>query len=138
MIRRTAVAAVLAAIATACGGDDGTDPNDSGAVTLKDVTLTLPTGQNCDVGGVTTDFTGESGKTVVITATTAASLHPQFTLYAPDFDTQLGGSTSAGAGKATLTFVLTQSGDHHVSACDANGGAGTIRIVVKQQSVIGS
>ena len=56
-----------------------------------------------------------------------------FTLYAPDFTTQLGGSSPGGAGAASLTVALTQSGLHHLSVCDVNGVAATLRVTVMQQ-----
>jgi hypothetical protein len=100
---------------------------------LLDTTLTLVAGVNCNTGGVSADFAGTAGRTVVITATGAATLTPRFTLYAPDFATQLGGSSSTGAGASSLTFALTQTGTHHVTACDLTGVAGALRVVVTQR-----
>jgi hypothetical protein len=114
---------------TGCGSTPPTGPT---PVVLLDTTLTLAQGVNCNIGYVGAEFTGVAGKTVAISATGAASLTPLFLLYAPDFATQLGGSSSSGAGAASLTFALTQSGLHHLSVCDLNGVAGTLRVTVKQ------
>jgi hypothetical protein len=67
---------------------------------------------------------------VTIAATGAATLTPRFTLYAPDFTTQLGGSTAGVPGAASLKFTLTSSGVHHVTLCDINGVGGTLRVKV--------
>jgi hypothetical protein len=125
------VAIVIAAIyLPGCGGSP---PNGPSPVVLLDTTVTLTQGVPCNIGYVGAEFAGVAGKTVAISATGAASLTPLFTLYAPDFATQLGGSSSSGAGAASLTFVLTQSGLHHLSVCDLNGVAGTLKVTVKQQ-----
>jgi hypothetical protein len=115
---------------TGCGS---TPPNGPTPVVLLDTMVTLAQGVNCNVGYVGAEFTGTAGTTVAIAATGAASLTPLFLLYAPDFATQLGGSSSSGAGAASLTFTLTQSGLHHLSICEVNGIAGTLRVTVKQQ-----
>ena len=115
---------------TTCGGSS---PNGPTPVVLLDTTVTLAQGVNCNTGYVGTEFTGVAGQTVAIAATGAASLTPLFTLYAPDFATQLGGSSPSGAGAASLTVALSQSGLHHLSVCDVNGAAGTLRVTVKQQ-----
>jgi len=107
-------------------------PNGPTPVTLLDTTVTLAQGVNCNVGYVGAEFTGIAGKTVDISATGAANLTPVFILYAPDFAVQLAGSSSSGAGAASLTFAIAQSGVHHLSICDVNGVAGTLRITVKE------
>jgi hypothetical protein len=114
---------------TACGSS----PNGPTPVVLLDTTVTLAQGVTCNIGYVGTEFTGMAGQTVAISATGAASLTPLFILYAPDFATQLAGSSPSGAGSASLTFALTQSGLHHLSVCDLNGAAGMLRVTVKQQ-----
>jgi len=120
---------LLASGLTSCGST--TSPTPQGTV-LLDTTVAVVQGVTCNTGGVSTDFTGTAGRTVIITATGATSLTPRFTLYAPDFATQLGGSASTGAGAASLTFALTQTGVHHVTLCDVNGVGGTLRVVVTQ------
>lgn len=130
---RSRVALLLAASCLiACGGSS-TTPTPAQGTVLLDTTLTFVQGVTCNTGGVSTSFAGTSGRTVTIAATGAATLTPQFTLYAPDFATQLRGSSSAGAGAASLSFALTQTGTHHVTLCDVNGVAGAIRVVVTQQ-----
>jgi hypothetical protein len=102
-------------------------------VVLLDTSVTLVAGVNCSVGYAGAEFTGASGTTVAISATGAASLTPLFIVYAPDFATQLATSLPSGAGAASRTLTLTQSGLHHLSVCDVNGLAGTLRITVTQQ-----
>jgi len=114
-------------------GSSSTAPVTSTQVVLLDTSVTLLAGVTCSTGNMAVDFTGTSGKTVLISATGAATLTPQFTLYAPDFATQLAGATSSTAGSASLTFTLTQSGVHHISLCDTKGVAGTLRVTVTQQ-----
>jgi hypothetical protein len=114
-------------------GCGGTSPNGPTPVVLLDTTVTLAQGVNCNVGYVGAEFAGAAGKTVAISATGAPNLTPLFLLYAPDFATQLGGSSPGGPGSAALTFTLTQSGLHHLSICDVNGIAGMLRVTVKQQ-----
>jgi hypothetical protein len=130
-----ACAGVVMAIAgfhlVGCGSS--TSPIGPTPVVLLDTTVPLVQGVTCNTGYVGTEFTGVAGKTVAISAAGAANLTPLFTLYAPDFATQLAGSSSSGAGAASLTFALTQSGLHHVSICDLNGAGGTLRVTVKQQ-----
>jgi hypothetical protein len=115
---------------TGCGS---TSPAAPTPVVLLDTTVTLVQGVTCNVGYVGAEFTGAAGKTVAISATGATNLTPLFILYAPDFATQLSGSSPSGAGAASLTFPLTQSGLHHLSICDVNGVAGTLRVVVQQK-----
>ena len=114
-------------------GSSSTAPITSTQVVLLDTSVTLLAGVTCNTGNMAVDFTGTAGKTVTISATGAATLTPQFTLYAPDFATQLAGATSSSAGSASLTFTLTQTGVHHVSLCDTKGVAGTLRVTVTQQ-----
>lgn len=115
---------------TGCGSASPTGPT---PVVLLDATVTLMQGTTCNVGYVGAEFNGVTGKTIAISATGAASLTPLFVLYSPDFATQLAGSSPSGAGAASLTFVLTQSGLHHLSVCDVNGVAGALRINVQQK-----
>lgn len=125
------LAAVLSVVAfAACGDDDSSGP---GPNVLLSTNIILEGGVTCATGGVSKDFTGTAGKTVVITASGASALTPQITLYAPDFETQLAGSASTGAGRAALTKALTETGTHHLSVCDANGVAGNLTVVVTQQ-----
>jgi hypothetical protein len=115
---------------TGCGSKSPTAPTPP--VVLLDTTVTLMQGVTCNVGYVGAEFTGVAGKSVVISATGAGSLTPLFILYAPDYASQLGVSASSGAGAASLTFALTQSGLHHLSICDVNGVGGALRITVQQ------
>jgi hypothetical protein len=103
-------------------------------ITLLNTTLTMTQGVTCENGGVSADFMGTAGTTVVISGSGTAAQTPRFTLYAPDFATQLGGSSSSGAGAASLTIGLAQTGVHHVTFCDVNGVGGTLRAMVKQQT----
>jgi hypothetical protein len=130
-------AGVVMVIATlflaGCGGPispDGPKP-----VELLDTNVTLVEGVNCNVGYVGyvgAEFTGVAGRTVAISMDGAGSLTPHFILYAPDFATQLAVSSSRSPGRASLMFALTQSGLHHLSICDVNGVAGTLRVIVFQ------
>lgn len=113
-----------------CGSSSPAGPT---PVTLLDTTVTLVQGVTCNIGYVGAEFNGVAGTTVAIAATGAANLTPLFILYAPDFATQLSGSSSSGAGAASLTLALTQSGLHHLSICDVNGVAGTLRVTVQQK-----
>lgn len=115
---------------TGCGS---TPPAGPTPVVLLDTNLTMVQGITCNIGYAGAEFTGVIGKTVTISATGPASLTPLFILYAPDFATQLAGSSSSGAGAASLTFALTQSGLHHLSVCDVNGVAGLLRVIVQQR-----
>ena len=129
---RTLVCALFAfTLVAACGDDD--DSTATGGTVLLSANLIMEGGVTCAIGGVSRDFTGTAGKTVVITASGASTMTPQITLYAPDFETQLAGSASTGAGRAALTKALTETGTHHVSVCEANGLAGNINLVVTQQ-----
>ena len=120
--------AVLLAASLAMGC--GNDTTATSTVQLLDVTLTLTQGVTCDVGGVSADFTGTAGKTVTALASGSSNLRPQFVLYAPDYSTQLASSAPNGSGRAKLTFALTQTGQHHLTLCDANGAAGALRVTV--------
>lgn len=133
-IRRARV--LLCALTTvsmfaACGDDDDASGPDLDVLLSTNVILT--SGVTCATGGVSKDFAGTATKTIVITASGGAALTPEITLYAPDFETQLGGSASTGAGRAALTHTLTETGTHHISVCDANGTAGSLSLVVTQQ-----
>jgi hypothetical protein len=97
---------------------------------LRDITLSLTAAEACSAGGVDTDFLGESGTTVTIVAAGGSNLRPQFTLYAPDFTTQLGGSSPDGNGRARLALALAQSGTHYVTLCDGVGATGNIRVTI--------
>lgn len=127
-----AVAVAAATLFAACGDDDestGPDPD-----VLLSVNLIMEGGVTCATGGVSRDFNGTAGKTVVITATGGSTMTPQITLYAPDFETQLAGSAATAAGRAALTKALTETGTHHISVCDANGVAGNVAVVVTEQN----
>ena len=129
---RTFAGALTALTVFVAWGDDDDDSTGATNVLLS-TNIILESGVNCATGGVSKDFNGTAGKTVVITASGGASLTPQITLYAPDFSTQLAGSSSTGAGRAALTQALTETGTHHVSVCDANGTAGNLSLVVTHQ-----
>lgn len=126
---RLAIVAGILCLA-GCGS---TTPNGPTPVVLLDTTVTLTQGVTCNVGYVGAEFTGTAGRTVAISAAGAPSLTPLFILYAPDFATQLAGSSSSGAGAASLTIALTQSGLHHLSICDLQGAAGPLRVLVQQR-----
>jgi hypothetical protein len=130
---RAVLTSLLAAVAVAGCGDDSTTP-EAGTVVLLDVTLAFSQGVTCETGGVSTSFTGTAGTSVTILAEAAASLTPQFTLYASDFSTQLGGSQSIGAGRARLVTTLAESGVHHVTLCEVSGTAGAVRVTVTRPS----
>jgi hypothetical protein len=115
-----------------CGSSTPAAPTPA-PVVLLDTMVTLAAGVNCTVGYAGAEFPGTAGTTVAISATGASTQTPLFILYAPDFATQLATSASRGAGAASLTFALTQTGVHHLSICDVNGIAGTLRITVQQQ-----
>jgi hypothetical protein len=117
---------------TGCGSSTPTAPAPA-PVVLLDTMVTLAAGVNCNVGYAGAEFPGTSGTTVAISATGVSTQTPLFILYAPDFATQLGSSSPRGAGAASLTFTLTQTGVHHLAICDVNGAAGTLRIIVQQQ-----
>jgi hypothetical protein len=114
----------------ACGSTSTPGPT---PLPLLDTTVTLTQGVTCNIGYVGLDFPGVAGKTVAISGTGAANLTPLLVLYAPDFATQLSESSSKGAGSASFTFALTQSGLHHLAVCDVNGAAGALRVVVQQE-----
>jgi hypothetical protein len=101
-------------------------------ITLLDTTVTLAQGVSCNVGYVGADFQGMTGKTVAISAAGAGHMTPLFILYAPDFATRISQSSPSGAGAASLTVGLTQSGVHHLSICDVNGNGGVVRVTVTQ------
>ena len=128
---RVEAAVLLALFFSSCGGADS--PTSPSETVLLNTTLNVVAGVTCATGGVSADFTGSAGKSTTITASGAANLTPRFTLYAPDFTTQLGGSTSTGAGAASLTFTLIQSGTHHVTVCDLAGVAGALTVRVTQR-----
>jgi ABC-type phosphate transport system substrate-binding protein len=128
---RVAVALCTLALG-ACGGDS-TSPDDGSTVVLLDVSKTLAAGIDCNTGGFDAEFTGQTGTTVTITVTGSSNTQPQFTLYSPDFSTQLAGSSDAGAGKATLSVALNQSGVFHVSACDARAVGGSFKVTVTRR-----
>jgi hypothetical protein len=115
---------------TTCGGSS---PNGPTPVVLLDTTVTLAQGVNCNTGYAGAEFTGTAGRTVKISATGAASLTPFFVLYAPDFAVQLAASSPSGAGAASVIVALAQSGVHHLSICDVNGVAGTLKVSVTQE-----
>jgi hypothetical protein len=116
----------------ACGDDDdGTDPNLN--VVLNSTVIFSGATTSCATGGVSRDFTSQSGKTVAVTVSGPSALTPQFVLYAPDFETQIAASASTGAGRAALNHTLTETGVHHLTFCDANGASGSINVVVTAQ-----
>ncbi len=125
--------AIMAAALNLAGCSSSSSPAAPAPVTLLDTTVTLAQGVTCNVGYVGAEFAGVAGKTVAISATGGANLTPLFILYSPDFATQLSGSSSIGPGAASLTFVLTQTGLHHLSVCDVNGTAGVLRLTVQQR-----
>ena len=128
--RLTCACLVMALVLTGCGSPAPVGPT---PVVLLDTTVTLTAGMNCAVGYVGAEFTGNAGTLVTISATGDASLAPLFVLYAPDFTTQIGVSSSPSAGTASLTSAVVQSGVHHLSICNVNGNAGTLRIAVQQK-----
>lgn len=129
-LRASAAALALNLFLGGCGSSTPTSPSET---VLLNASLNFVAGVTCVTGGVSVDFAGTAGKSVTITATGASTLTPRFTLYAPDFTTQLGGSAASGAGSASLTFTLIQTGTHHVSACELNGVAGAFTLKVTQR-----
>jgi len=128
--RKAGLALMIAGLAVAgCGS---TPPMAPTPVMLLDTLVTVADGVNCTVGYVGAEFSAAPGANVTISATGATNLMPVFILYAPDFATQLAVSSSSGAGAASLTTSLTRAGLHHLSICDVNGTAGTLRITVRQ------
>jgi ABC-type phosphate transport system substrate-binding protein len=121
------LAGVLAALVLSACSDDSSSPN---SLQILDVTVALSQGVTCAEGGVDTEFQGLTGQNVTIEASGASNLRPVFTLYAPDFETQLGSSFSVGAGKARLIHRLEQPGTHHVTLCEENGAGGAVRVTV--------
>lgn len=113
-----------------CGGP--ISPDEHMEVVLLDTSVNLVEGVTCLVGYVGADFGGVIGRTVVISVAGAPNLTPIFTLYAPDFATLLGVSSSTAAGTASLSFTLTQTGLHHLSICDVKGTPGPLKVNVKQ------
>lgn len=132
---KASLVGVFAAFALAGCGGDSTAPD---VTTLLDTTLHTEQGVTCSTGGVSADFTGQAGKTVTISVSGASTLTPVFVLYAPDYSTQLGASTANGAGKARLTIALIESGVHHVSLCEQNGLAGSLRVTVTTPAGVGT
>jgi hypothetical protein len=125
------VVMVIAALFLAgCGGP--ISPDEHLEVVLLDTSVNLVEGVTCLVGYVGADFGGVIGRTVAISVAGAPNLTPIFTLYAPDFATLLGVSSSSSAGTASLTFTLIQTGLHHLSICDVNGIPGALKVNVKQ------
>ncbi len=124
------VMAIAALFLMRCGGP--ISPDEHLEVVLLDTSVNLVEGVTCYVGYVGADFGGVTGRTVAISVAGARNLTPLFTLYAPDFATLLGVSSSGGAGTASLTFTLTQTGLHHLSICDVNGVPGPLKVNVKQ------
>ena len=121
-----AVLAVLSVIA--CGSPNGPTPQPT---TLLSTTLALPAGANCNTGGNSATFSPTNGKTITIIAQGSGAVNPAITLYAPDFATQLGGAIGTG-GRATLTFPITQTGNHHISVCDQTGTGGNVTVTITQ------
>ena len=113
-----------------CGGP--ISPDEHMEVVLLDTSVNLVEGVTCLVGYVGADFGGVIGRTVVISVAGAPNLTPIFTLYAPDFATLLGVSSSTAAGTASLSFTITQTGLHHLSICDVKGTPGPLKVNVKQ------
>lgn len=111
-------------------GCGGTSPTPQ-PTTLLNMTITLPPGQNCTTGGVTTDFTPTSGKTVTVTATGSGSVNPSLILYAPDFATSVSGAQGV-SGQASFTFTINQTGTHHLGVCDLNGVGGSVAVIIRQ------
>ncbi|HYV98362.1 MAG TPA: hypothetical protein VE967_12955 [Gemmatimonadaceae bacterium] len=120
-------AAVFAGVA-ACGSDSGTDS--AHAVTVVDKSITLGAADACDSGGEDVDFLAVINQTVTIVVSGASTLTPRFTLYAPDFSTQVGSSFDNGGGKAKLVTKLVESGTFHLTVCEATGKPGTVRVLV--------
>jgi hypothetical protein len=114
---------------SACSEDSGTDPG--GTTTLLDVSVDLPNGENCSVGGVAREFTTILGREVTVTATGPANRNVQITVYDTDYTTQLGSAESS-QGTARVTATAQVGGTHYVVACERDGMAASVRIVVKQ------
>lgn len=100
--------------------------------TLLDTTASITPGLTCLNGGVSREFSGTAGQTVVINVTGPPNTQPAIVLYAPDFATQLG-SVGGSSVFNSLRVKLLQTGTHHVDVCDDRGVGGTFRIVVTGQ-----
>src|SRR5262249_49904841 len=113
---------------------------------LLDATVTLiPVQNNCYATSVTRDFTGTVNKSISIVAT-SPGLTVGLILYAPDYTTQLRGSTgtttasspaaaqlsASGANSATLNLPLMEPGTYHLDLCELNGLGGNVHVVVTQ------
>jgi hypothetical protein len=115
----------------ACGGLP-TVPDRQPPAVLLSTSLPLTAGQNCSTGGNSATFTPMAGRPITINAQGTGGVNPALTLYAPDFATQLASALGT-AGRATLVFTITQSGNHHISVCDQTGTGGTVGITITQQ-----
>jgi hypothetical protein len=117
---------IIAFLLSACGGNKSTAPT---AVTLLDATVALVAGQNCNIGGMSRDFSGTANTRVTVMVA-ASGLNLTVVLYSPDFTTQIAAAT--GSGSATINQSLTLTGTHHVTFCEVNGLAGNVRVTVTQ------
>jgi hypothetical protein len=102
-------------------------------VVLLDTTVPLAQDVTCNVGYAGAEFTATAGRLVTISVSGSVNLTPLFILYAPAFATQLGVSSPAGPGAASFAFIPAQTGLHHLSICDVNGVAGTLKVGVNQR-----
>jgi hypothetical protein len=123
-----------------CGGGGDTSATPTGPTTttpptpqvrvLLDVSVDVPGVQGCNVSSNPQEFTGQAGTTVTIEVTGSSAMTPSITVYAPDFATQLMGTTTSGPGMQTMTTTPTENGPHRVNVCASNSVGGSVRIRV--------
>ena len=97
---------------------------------LLDITVDVPGGDGCNVSSTPQEFTGQAGTAVTIEVTGPSGMTPAIIVYAPDYATQLTGTTASGPGTQTLTTTPTENGPHRVGVCATNSVGGSIRIRV--------
>jgi hypothetical protein len=131
----TTAAAAAMGLMIGCGGASPTAPTATTtpapqARVLLDVFVDVPGPEGCNLSSIPQEFTGQAGRTVTIDVTGPPAMAPAIIVYAPDFATQLRGTTSSRPGAQTMTITLAQDGPHHVDVCDVNSVGGSIRLRV--------
>jgi len=126
---RLALSALALLASASCSSDSGSGP--SGTTTLLDVSVNLPDGENCNVGGVAREFMAILGRQLTVTATGPTNRNIQITVYDTDYTTQLG-TAESNQGTARIVAAAEPGGTHYVVACERDGLPATARIVVTQ------
>jgi hypothetical protein len=117
--------------ATTPTGPTTTTPPTPQVRVLLDVSgVDVPGPQGCNVSSTPQEFTGQAGTTVTIEVTGPSAMTPSITVYAPDFATQLTGTTTSGPGMQTMTTTTTENGPYRVNVCASNSVGGSVRIRV--------